>query len=88
MINLFPKRVARTVRAPEAQSMSTAALLPTVMMSTDRDFNLIRVVTDHGPDRIAQITERLERMAGDAIRLERERSAIERLLSVLSEGAE
>ena len=85
MINLFPKRVARTVRATEAQNMSTPALLPSVMLSTDRDFNLIRIVTDHGPARIAQISERLERMAIEAVRLEHERTALERLIAAVTE---
>jgi hypothetical protein len=86
VINLFPKRVARNIeRAPEVQSMSTPAMLPSVMMSTERDFNLIRVVTDHGPARIAQITERLERMATEIQRLEQERTALQRLIAAVTE---
>jgi hypothetical protein len=98
VINLFPKRVARNIeRAPEVQSIeSTPAMLPSVMMnsvpidehrvwSTERDFNLIRVVTDHGPARIAQITERLERMATEIQRLEQERTALQRLIAAVTE---
>jgi uncharacterized protein (UPF0335 family) len=71
----FPRELAYVTGSYLAQSV------PEPIESFGYDVNIIRLVEEHGPVRITQITDELQELTNKISRLEAERNTLERLVA-------
>ena len=74
-----PSSVAEDITSP----FQITAYLPENPPSVGHDFNLVRIVADHGPPRIAAIEKEIQTLESRITSLTKEKNQIARLVAAL-----